>query len=103
MIVAMGEFGRTPRMNSAAGRDHWGHAFSVLMGGGGLPRGMVLGASDEHGSYVTERPLSPEDVAATIYHHCGIDGRHTAFPDRSGRPYYLVETGEPIRELVGNA
>lgn len=102
MIVAMGEFGRTPRMNSAAGRDHWGHAFSVLMGGGRLPRGMVLGASDEHGSYVTERPLSPEDVAATIYHHCGIDGRRTAFPDRAGRPFYLVETGEPIRELVGD-
>lgn len=100
LIVAMGEFGRTPRMNDAAGRDHWGHAFSVLMGGGRLPRGIVVGASDEHGAYVTERPLSPEDVAATIYQHLGIDGRKISFPDRAGRPLYLVETGEPIRELI---
>lgn len=102
LVVAMGEFGRTPRMNDAAGRDHWGHTFSVLMGGGRLPRGIVVGASDAHGAYVAERPLSPEDVAATIYHHLGIDGQHTTFPDRSGRPMHLVETGEPIRELVGS-
>lgn len=101
LVVAMGEFGRTPRMNDAAGRDHWGHTFSVLMGGGRLPRGIVVGASDHHGAYVADRPLSPEDVAATIYHHLGIDGQHTTFPDRSGRPMHLVETGEPIRELVG--
>ena len=101
LVVAMGEFGRTPRMNEAAGRDHWGHAFSVLMGGGRLPRGIVVGASDEHGAHVTDRPLAPEDVAATIYHHLGIDSQRTSFPDRSGRPLYLVETGEPIRELVG--
>ena len=103
LIVAMGEFGRTPRMNEAAGRDHWGDAFSVLMGGGKLPRGIVLGATDGRGAYVTERPLSPEDIAATIYHHLGIDGRQITFPDRSGRPFYLVESGEPIRELVGSA
>jgi len=102
LIVAMGEFGRTPRMNSAAGRDHWGDVFSVLMGGGRLPRGIVVGASDAHGAYVTERPFSPEDVAATVYYHLGIDGREVAFPDRSGRPLYLVETGNPIRELVGD-
>lgn len=100
LIVAMGEFGRTPRMNDAAGRDHWGHVFSVLMGGGRLPRGIVVGASDHHGAYVAQRPLSPEDVAATIYQHLGIDGRHVAFPDRAGRPLYLVENGEPIRELM---
>lgn len=70
------------------------------MGGGRLPRGIVVGASDAHGAYVAERPLSPEDVAATIYHHLGIDGQHTTFPDR---PMHLVETGEPIRELVGSA
>lgn len=103
LVVAMGEFGRTPRMNDAAGRDHWGHTFSVLMGGGRLPRGLVVGASDQHGAYVSERPLSPEDVAATVYHHLGIDSQHVTFPDRSGRPMHLVETGEPIRELVGAA
>ncbi|MBC7820083.1 MAG: DUF1501 domain-containing protein [Planctomycetaceae bacterium] len=102
LVVAMGEFGRTPRMNEAAGRDHWGHTFSVLMGGGRLPRGIVVGASDKHGAYVAERPLSPEDVAATVYHHLGIDSQHVSFPDRAGRPLYLVETGEPIRELVGS-
>ena len=99
----MGEFGRTPSMNEAAGRDHWGHAFSVLMGGGRLPRGIVVGASDEHGAHVTDRPLTPEDVSATIYHHLGIDSPRTSFPDRAGRPLYLVESGEPIRELVGTA
>jgi len=103
LIVAMGEFGRTPRMNDAAGRDHWGHTFSVLMGGGGIRQGIVVGASDAHGAHVAERPFTPEDVAATIYHHLGIDGRTAAFPDRAGRPLYLVETGEPIRELVGEA
>ena len=98
----MGEFGRTPRMNEAAGRDHWGHAFSVLMGGGGLQLGQVVGASDEHGAYVADRPHSPEDIAATVYHHLGIDGRSTTFPDRAGRPLYLVESGNPIRDLVGD-
>ena len=102
MIIAMGEFGRTPRMNDAAGRDHWGHTFSVLMGGGSMRQGIVVGASDHHGSYVAERPVSPEDIAATVYHHLGIDGRAAAFPDRAGRPLYLVENGEPIRELVGD-
>lgn len=100
LVVAMGEFGRTPRMNSAAGRDHWGHAFSVLMGGGGLKTGQIIGCSDGQGAYVTERPLSPEDVAATVYHHLGINGRETAIADRTGRPRYLIETGNPIAELL---
>jgi hypothetical protein len=102
LVVAMGEFGRTPRMNSAGGRDHWGDAFSVLMGGGALPRGIVVGATNDTGAYVVDRPFSPEDVAATIYQHLGIDGRRIAFPDKAGRPLYLVEHGEPIRELVGD-
>jgi Protein of unknown function (DUF1501) len=103
LVVAMGEFGRTPRMNSAGGRDHWGHTFSVLMAGGGLRMGQTIGTSDGRGAYVTERPLNPEDVAATVYRHLGIDGRKTAFPDRAGRPLYLVEKGEPVRELFGRA
>lgn len=102
LVVAMGEFGRTPKMNSAAGRDHWGKTFSVLMGGGRLQQGIVVGASDERGAYVADRSLTPEDVAATIYHHLGIDSRSIAFPDRTGRPLYLVEHGAPIRELVGS-
>lgn len=102
LVVAMGEFGRTPKMNSAAGRDHWGHTFSVLLAGGRYVMGQTVGRSDEHGAHVAERPLSPEDVAATVYHHLGIDGRRVSFPDRAGRPLYLVEHGEPIRELLGS-
>jgi hypothetical protein len=100
LVVAMGEFGRTPRMNDAGGRDHWGHTFSVLLAGGRYRMGQVIGSSDEHGAYVTERPLDPEDVIATVYYHLGIDGREIAIPDRAGRPRYLVEKGEPIRELL---
>lgn len=102
LVVAMGEFGRTPKMNSAAGRDHWGHTFSVLMGGGRLRRGVVVGQSDDKGAYVVERPLDPQDVAATVYHHLGIDARRVTFPDRTGRPMHLLDFGEPIRELVGD-
>lgn len=103
LVVAMGEFGRTPKMNSAAGRDHWGHTFSVLMGGGGFQVGQAVGASDAKGAYVADKPFSPEDIAATIYHHLGIDARSTALPDRTGRPRYLVEHGKPIHELVANS
>ncbi len=101
LVVAMGEFGRTPKMNDAGGRDHWGHTFSVLMGGGGMPMGQVIGASTARGEYVADRPLDPQDVTATIYHHMGINARETALSERTGRPVYLVEKGEPIRELVG--
>ena len=74
-----------------------------LFAGGGLRLGQVVGSSDAKGAYVTDRPFSPEDVAATVYHHLGIDGPNTALPDHSGRPYYLVEKGQPIRELIGDA
>ncbi len=100
LVVAMGEFGRTPKMNSAAGRDHWGHSFSVLLGGGRFRMGQAIGTSDQHGAYVSDRPLHPEDVAATVYDHLGIDARQTALPDRTGRHRYLVERGEVIRELL---
>jgi len=100
LVVAMGEFGRTPKMNDAGGRDHWGHTFSVMMSGGSFRMGQTIGASDDRGAYVAERPLSPEDVTATVFHHLGIDARNTAVPDRAGRPRYLVEHGEPIRELL---
>lgn len=100
LVVAMGEFGRTPKINAAAGRDHWGHTFSVMLAGGALKMGRTIGASNEIGAHVAERPLDPQDVAATIYHHLGIDAVNTALPDRAGRPRYLVEKGQPIRELI---
>jgi hypothetical protein len=101
LVVAMGEFGRTPRMNKDAGRDHWGKTFSVLMGCGSMRMGQVIGRSNERGEHVVDRPISPQDVAATVYHHLGIDARRVIFDDRSGRPTYLIDDGDPIRELVG--
>jgi Protein of unknown function (DUF1501) len=101
LVVAMGEFGRTPRMNKDAGRDHWGNTFSVLFGGGGLRLGQVVGKSSARGEHVADRPVSPQDVAATVYHHLGIDAAAVTFPDAQGRPVYLIENGTPIRELVG--
>ncbi len=101
LVVAMGEFGRTPRMNRDAGRDHWGDTFSVLMGCGSMRMGQVIGRSSARGEHVVDRPVGPQDVAATIYHHLGIDSQSITFEDRSGRPTYLIDAGEPIRELVG--
>jgi hypothetical protein len=101
LVVAMGEFGRTPRMNANAGRDHWGNTFSVLVGCGSMRMGQVIGRSSRRGEEVVDRPLDPQDVAATIYHHLGIDGRAVSFRDRLDRPLQLLDRGEPIRELVG--
>lgn len=101
LVVAMGEFGRTPRMNANAGRDHWGRTFSVLIGCGGMKMGQVVGRSDRRGERVGERPLDPQDVAATVYHHLGIDARNIVFYDRLNRPMPLLDRGRPIRELTG--
>ncbi len=102
LVVAIGEFGRTPRvtMNSGnLGRDHWPQAQSALIAGGGLRMGQVVGATNSKAEYPAERPLHPQDLLATIYHHLGINHRHE-FPDFSGRPIPVLSYGEPIRELV---
>jgi uncharacterized protein (DUF1501 family) len=101
LVVAMGEFGRTPRMNPEGGRDHWGNVFSVLIGGGGMKMGQTIGKSTPRGEYVMDRPITPQDVAATVFHHLGIDARKVFFHDSQNRPTALIETGEPIRELIG--
>ena len=72
----------------------------MLLSGGRFRMGQVIGRSDSRGAYVSDRPLHPEDVAATVYHHLGIDARNTSLPDRTGRHRYLVEQGVPIRELL---
>jgi uncharacterized protein (DUF1501 family) len=102
LIVAAGEFGRTPRLTQAAGllgRDHWPSAQSALVSGGGLRTGQVIGATNRRGEYPVERPLSPQDLLATIYRHLGIDHR-TELRDLSGRPVPILSGCEPIRELI---
>ena len=102
LIVAAGEFGRTPRLTYAdglIGRDHWPDAQSALVSGGGLRLGQVIGATNRRGEYPAERPLTPQDLLATIYRHLGIDHR-SEFRDFSGRPIPILHDGEPIRELI---
>jgi hypothetical protein len=100
MVVALGEFGRTPQINKDAGRDHWSNAMSVLFAGGGTPGGQVIGATDKKGFAAVERVLSPENFVSTIYSKLGID------PDKmyythEGRPVHLVSDPTPIQELMG--
>jgi hypothetical protein len=71
------------------------------MGCGSMKMGQIIGRSSERGEYVTDRPISPQDVAATVYHHLGIDGQKVVFPAADGRPLHLIENGSPIQELVG--
>ena len=98
LVVAMGEFGRTPRINKNAGRDHWGALMSVLLAGGGLRPGIV-GASNSKGEVPADAPYRPENILAMIYRHLGIAPAHT-LNDLSGRPRYLLEEREFVRELV---
>jgi uncharacterized protein (DUF1501 family) len=99
MVTAMGEFGRTPKVNPAGGRDHWPQCWSIIMGGGPLKGGTIVGASDEIGGSPKDRPTNPGEVAATIFKGLGID-MHTELPGFGGRPIPLVDRGiEPISEL----
>jgi hypothetical protein len=99
LVLALGEFGRTPQINKNAGRDHWSNAMSVLFAGGGTPAGQVVGATDKKGYAAVERVLSPENFAATVYAKLGIDpGKILYAPN--GRPTHLVSDPTPIRELM---
>lgn len=100
LVVAMGEFGRTPRVNAKAGRDHWPGVMSVLFAGGRWPRGQVIGASDATGASAKHAPYRPQNVLAMMYRHLGIDPAQT-FADFSGRPRHLLEERAPITELLG--
>jgi hypothetical protein len=102
LVVATGEFGRTPRLahhSGLIGRDHWPDAQSALVSGGGLRMGQVIGATNRRGEYPIERPLTPKDLLATIYRHLAIDPR-TEVRDFAGRPVPILGEGEPIRELL---
>ena len=99
IVYCVGEFGRTPRMNGHAGRDHWSDCFSVLLAGGGLQGGRIVGASEKWGGGVQERLVTPLDLLATIYHKLGIP-LDTHYDDASGRPTSIVGSGQPIHELI---
>ena len=99
LVVITGEFGRTPRINKNAGRDHWGPAFTVLLGGGGIKGGRVLGASDRRAERPVDNPYGPEDLAATMYQLMGIDLR-SEFVTADGRPMPIVNNGRVIRDLL---
>ena len=99
MIVATGEFGRTPKVNPAGGRDHWPQCWSMLMAGGPFKGGQVIGASDEIGAYPKDNPVTPAMIAATVYRGLGID-LETELPGAQGRPIPLVDRGvEPVKQL----
>jgi len=108
MLVVTGEFGRTPRISigkgsktkvNQPGRDHWPRAMSMLVSGGGMRTGQVIGATDSKGEEPVERPLSPNDLWATVYRHLGID-YNLSFPDHAGRPMPILPYGSPIQELL---
>ncbi len=98
LVVCMGEFGRTPKVNDKAGRDHWGRAGSLLFAGAGVHRGLVLGSTDKNGAFVTDRPVRPADVAWTIYEALGIDpAKEIITPE--GRPVSILAEGGMVQEL----
>jgi hypothetical protein len=98
LVLAMGEFGRTPKINKDAGRDHWAPAGSLLFAGAGVKPGTVIGATDKQGAFATKRPVAPADVAYTVFEALGIDPRkQLAAPD--GRPIEVLDQGEVVREI----
>ncbi len=100
VLVWMGEFGRTPRINQGVGRDHWAASWSVMLGGGGLNNGQAVGATDRDGVGITTKSYLPGDVWATVSHALGIP-MDTVFTSKLGRPMKLANGGTPIKELVG--
>ena len=100
-VVVWGEFGRTPRINKDAGRDHWPGVSCALLAGGGMRTGQVIGSTDRIGGEAADRPVHFGEVFATLYRNLGIDVNTATVTDLSGRPHYLVENGrQPIAELV---
>ncbi len=99
-IVVWGEFGRTPRVNKNAGRDHWTRVCGAFMAGGGIRGGQAIGTTTKYAEQAESRPVHFQEVLATLYHNIGIDTKTTQFIDPAGRPQYLLEHLDPIAELV---
>jgi len=100
LVVCLGEIGRTPRGNAQWGRDHWGYCFPAVLAGGGIRGGALYGRSDASAAYPADRPVSPEDLAATLFSALGIDP-HSTIEDRQGRPVPLLDGGRALQELFG--
>ena len=98
LVVAWGEFGRTPRVNKDAGRDHYPNVFSAAVAGGKVRGGRIVGSSDAKGAFPKDNPKTPQDVLATIYDHLGVD-TSKQYLTSAGRPVAVLPHGEPIREL----
>jgi hypothetical protein len=99
VTVMWGEFGRTPKINGNAGRDHWSPVMSALVAGGGLKMGQAVGASTARGERPKDRPITAPQLLSTLYHALGIDPSQT-FPNGSGRPMYILDDREPVKELL---
>ena len=99
-LVAWGEFGRTPKINKNAGRDHWPQVGGALLAGGGMPAGQVIGSTDRLGEGPKDRPVHFGEVVSTLYHNMGIHAPTTTVKDLQGRPHYLVDGHQPMKELV---
>jgi uncharacterized protein (DUF1501 family) len=99
LVIVTGDFNRTPKINKDAGRDHWGHVQTVFLAGAGIPAGTVIGASDEQCAYPADKPITPQDIAATIYQRFGLRPEQEIHaPD--GRPFRLLPDGSrPVPEL----
>lgn len=99
-VIAWGEFGRTPRINDGAGRDHWPPVSCALLAGGGMRTGQVVGATNRLGEFAKERPVHMQEIVATLYRNVGIDPAAATINDPTGRPQFLVDVREPIAELA---
>ena len=99
-ILVWGEFGRTPRVNAGAGRDHWPQVSCALMAGGGMKTGQAIGATNRLGEYAVVRPVDMQEIISTAYHNLGIDVMNSTLSDPTGRPQFLVDIRQPMRELV---
>ena len=99
-VVVWGEFGRTPRINKNAGRDHWPQVSCALLAGGGMQTGQAIGSTNRLGEHAVSRPVHFQEVVSTIYYNLGIDPMTTTLVDPTGRPQYLIEKREPIGELI---
>jgi hypothetical protein len=99
-VVVWGEFGRTPKINKEAGRDHWPPVSCALLTGGGMRTGQVIGSTTRYAEYAKDRPVHFQEIFATLYHNLGINARGTSLTDLVGRPHYLVDDYDPLPELV---